>query len=235
MESISPTVAVVEEEQNKALHDWVVKTTTARVLKATAKNLAQLSSEKIDLVLLDVNMPRASGIEILKALEEASTRHLRVVVLWPPGPGTPARKTGTGSPLQSWLNELLERVTSEKEPSPTPGYPQGDWRSVAIPEIAKDLGVSRAALAQILGTNERNLARWVHGESRPKGSREAALQRIRYIHALLIRAFKREVIPRYLREANPGFGGRTPLLALQSQDFRVVEANLLQIVEGVYV
>jgi CheY-like chemotaxis protein len=234
MKLAGPTIAVVEEEKKTALRDWVMKRTSARVLEATPGKLQSLSSEKIDLVVLDVEMPRSSGAEILKALEETSARPLRVIVLSPPTREVPSGMADTSLDLESWLNALLEQTAIAREPLPTSSYPPGDWNSVPVPEIARDLGVSRATLARILATTERNLARWVHGKTRPKGSHEAALQRLRCIHALLLRAFKKEVIPRYLREPNAGLGDRTPLMALLEQDFNPVEASLLQMLEGVY-
>jgi CheY-like chemotaxis protein len=228
-----PTIAIVESRENKTLQQWVEQHTSARVLEATPGNLEQLSSERIDLVLVDVSMLHESGAAILQAMMKISRGSPLKVVLMTANVG-PIEREGTGATrLASWLNELLAEPPTEMGRSPTPGYPQGDWRSVAITEIAQDMEISRATLAQILGTTERNLARWISGKTKPRGNHETTLQRMRYIHALLRRALKREVIPRYLKEANLALGERTPVILLLAHDFAAVEANLLQMVEGV--
>jgi CheY-like chemotaxis protein len=229
-----PTIAIVESRGDKALRDWLAQHTPARILEATPGNLGRLSSERIDLVLVDVRMPRASGGKVLDAMMKIARSSLIKILLITADTGAITKEGKGGTHLASWLNELLERAPVDADRSPTPGYPQGDWRSVTIGEIAQDMQVARAALAQMLGTTERNLARWASGRTKPRGNHEAVLQKIRYIHALLRRAFKREVIPRYLKEANPALGGRTPMMLLLAHDFAAVEANLLQMVEGVY-
>lgn len=121
-------------------------------------------------------------------------------------------------------------------PSPLPHATKaGKWQSVSLNEVVDGMGISRSTLAQILGTTERNLARWIRGETIPKGERDSALQKVKHIYYLLTRAFKKEVIPKYLREPNPSLGGRTPLMVLKSGDFGSVEADLLHLIEGVYV
>lgn len=231
---MQPTIAMIESEEDKVLHDWLARHTPARVLGATPGNLERLSSERIDLVLVDVRMPHESGGKVLEAMMKMARSSPVKIVLITADMGAIGRQGKGGTRLASWLNELLEHAPVETHRYPTAGYPQGDWRSVTIAEIAQDMQISRAALAQVLGTTERNLARWASGKTKPKGNHEAALQTIRYIHALLGRAFKREVIPRYLKEANPALGGRTPMMLLLAHDFAAVETNLLQMVEGVY-
>ncbi len=132
------------------------------------------------------------------------------------------------------LRRILELRRDAAYVSATRAYPQNDWQSVSLVQLADTMQIPRSTLAQILGTTERNLARWVGGKTKPTGNHVAALQRLKYIYALLFRAFKKEAVPRYLKEPNPSLGGRIPLRLLVEHDFATVEADLLQLVEGVY-
>ena len=61
------------------------------------------------------------------------------------------------------------------------------------------------------------------------------MQELKYIYYLLKRALKEEAIPRYLSQPNPSPKGRTPLMGLREGDFHSFEADLQQLIEGVYV
>jgi CheY-like chemotaxis protein len=243
------TIAIVGSKENKALHDWVAKQTSGQVIPSSPAGLKRVLSRHVDLVLVDMKMPEVSGSELLHALRKIRLEPSVPVLLLSPGI---LEEEERASEFAAMLRRLLQEgpeATSQfvtkpkgvlpKSPDMTGGppvlaYPRHDWHGVPVKQLAKQMGIPRSTLARILGTAERNLARWIGGRTKPTGIHEINLQRLKYIYALLCRAFKTEVIPRYLREPNSALGGRTPLMLLTTQDFAAVEGNLLQLVEGVY-
>jgi CheY-like chemotaxis protein len=179
-----------------------------------------------DLILLDINLPQKDGLEVLAAI-----RNLRrgepVIVLTLSAENLELQKTREA--IEKSLQPHTEPVSKESQE-----FTAGKWRDIPLDEVSKGMGISRAMLARILGVSERNLARWIAGDSTPRGSHDQSVQKLKYLFFLLRRAIRQEAIPRYLRASNQSLGGRTPLMVLQDGDFRSVEADLLQLIEGVY-
>lgn len=231
VDGMNRRIAVVEALGHKGIFDFVSHSTKFEVLHTTPKNIAEALSEKVDLIILNLAMPDREGFRILHALREA-TEHAAIPMIVVTAHEVAEEETKAR--IRVALDRLLvieqERVGSLS----TPEYQRGAWRSIPIEEVARGMGVPRSTLARIIGISDRNLARWITGETQPKGDRDAKLQKLKYIYYLLTRALKAEAIPRYLREPNPTLRGRTPLMALQGGDFSSIESELQQLIEGVY-
>jgi len=226
---MNPRIAVVEAGRNKAILKLVSQSIPGIVIPATPQDIERTLSQGVDIVVLDVAMPDNEGLKVLHFLKKAAARSA-IHVITVKGLGSVRVRQEVGEKIRQILLPSHRTLVSPM----TPEYQQGQWQSTSIEEIAKVMGISRSTLAQILGVSERNLARWVAGETKPRGRRDFALQQLKYLCYLLRRALKEEVIPRYLREPNPALGGRTPLLVLQSGDFYSIESDLEQLLEGVY-
>ena len=223
-------IAVIETSKRKKTLDRPLRVPGVEIVRTTTAEdaLKILSEGGVDLIVLDVAMPDVEGIELLHALKKATkSSALPVLVV--------SKESLHGPEIGDTIRRFILRKLGRPGAPPTPEVQRGKWRSIRIEEIAKGMDVPRAKLAQIIGISERNLARWIAGETKPRGHRDSLLQRLKYLYYLLTRALKEEAIPKYLREPNPALGGHTPLWALQTGDFNSVEADLQQLIEGVYV
>jgi len=225
---MSTKIAMVETNRvRQAQIKQILRDREYEIIEATPKGVEKFSSEGWDLLILDVVMPKLKGAEVLNDLIKAAADAGVPVI---PVSGKSLRSENTTKTIR----RFVQRSDAMGAPL-TPEYKQGMWRSLSIVEMAKGMGISRSTVAQIIGISERNLARWISGETKPKGDRDVTLQKIKYIYYLLVRALKKEAIPKYLRAPNPDIGGRTPLMVLQAGDFASVEADLQQLIEGVYI
>lgn len=225
---MNPKIAVVERSKRNETFKRVSRIAEFDVVRTNPQGIGRSLAEGAELILVDMGMPEMEGIEVLRALKKAA-KDAAIPVLVVSVGSVRSKK------IKDTIQRFISRKTGEIGTLSTPEYQRGKWRSISIGEIAIGMGVPRTKLAQIIGISERNLARWVTGETKPKGIRDASLQRLKYIYFLLTRALKEEAIPRYLREPSLGLDGRTPLLALQAGDFNSVESDLQQLIEGVYV
>ncbi len=218
---MNPKIAVVETSKRKKTLARALRVTGVEIVSTTPEEALKTLSEGVDLIVVE-------SIELLHALKKATKSST-----------LPMLVVSEGSLGNKEIKDTIQRSISRKlgriGTLSTPEYQRGKWRSISIEKIASGMGVARGQLAQIVGITERNLARWVTGETKPKGNRDASLQKLKYIYFLLTRALKEEAIPLYIREPSPALGGRTPLLALQAGDFNSVESDLQQLIEGVYV
>ena len=221
-------IAVVERGKHKETFEHVSRIAEFDVVRTTPQGIGRSLAEGAELILLDIGMPEMDGIEVLRALKKAAKDSAAPVLVVSVG-------SVRNKEIKDTIQRFILRKTGDIGTLSTPEYQRGKWRSISIEEMASGMGVPRTKLAQIIGTTERNLARWVAGETRPRGKRDTLLQKLKYIYFLLKRAFKEEAIPLYVREPNPALDGRTPLLALEAGDFNAVESDLQQLVEGVYV
>lgn len=221
-------IAVVERSKHKETFEHVSRIAEFDVVRTTPQGIGRSLAEGAELILLDIGMPEMDGIEVLRALKKAAKDSAVPVLVVSVG-------SVRNKEIKDTIQRFILRKTGDIGTLSTPEYQRGKWRSISIEEMASGMGVPRTKLAQIIGTTERNLARWVAGETRPRGKRDTLLQKLKYIYFLLKRAFKEEAIPLYVREPNPALDGRTPLLALEAGDFNAVESDLQQLVEGVYV
>lgn len=228
---MNPKIAVVERGKHKETFERVSRIAEFDVVRTTPQGIGKSLAEGVELILLDVGMSEMDGIEVLRALKIAAKDTAVPVLVMSSGS---VRSKEIKDTIQRFYNAVL-RKTGDIGTLSTPEYQRGKWRSISIEEIASGMGVPRTKLAQIIGVTERNLERWIAGETRPRGKRDTLLQKLKYIYYLLKRAFKEEAIPLYVREPNPALDGRTPLLALEAGDFNAVESDLQQLVEGVYV
>ena len=229
-----PKIAVVEPDRETGLSRVVSQAAgsilppaTYDVVRVLPADLPSTLSGGVDLVIVDLRMPDQDALRVLHALKaEAKNSAVPVLVL---SAETLAPKD-VAEKIQPFLSKLSLAATRA-----TPERDRGEWRTVDLEDVAKGMGITHAALAQILGTSERNLARWIAGETAPRATREAKVQELKYIYYLLKRALKDEAISRYLSQPNPELKGRTALMVLRAGDFHSVEADLLQLIEGVYV
>lgn len=227
---MSTKIAMVETNKaRQAQIKQILRDRWYEIIEATPQGVEKFRSEGWDLLILDVDvvMPKFKGTEVLNDLIKAAAD--AGVPVFPV-----SEKSLRSEKTTKMILRFVQRSEAMEAPQ-TPEYKHGMWRSLSIVEMAEGMGISRSTLAQIIGISERNLARWISGETKPKGERDVTLQKIKYIYYLLARAFKKEAIRKYLREPNPDIGGRTPLMVLQAGDFASVEADLQQLIEGVYV
>jgi len=227
---MNPKIAVIETSKRKKTLERVLRVPGVEIVRPTTAEeaLKILAEGGVDLIVLDIAMPDVEGIELLHALKKATKRSaLPMLVV--------SQEYLHGREIGDTIRRFIPRKPGRPGAPPTPELQRGKRRSIRIEEIAKGMDVSRAKLAQIIDISERNLARWITGETKPRGHRDSLLQRLKSLYYLLTRAFKEETIPKYLREPNPALGGRTPLSVLQAGDFNSIEADLQQLIEGVYV
>jgi len=226
---MSAKIAVIETGSRKPIFNLFSKDTKLLIIKSTPQKIEKDLSNGLELIILDVAMPNIDSSKILEKIKTAATAGISPIPLIK----YVCEKNLRAKDIEKTVQRIVQNVNIKT--SQAPEYQQGKWRSVSISEIAEGMGVSRAILAQILGTTERNLGRWIKGETVPSGKRDLSLQKMKYIYYLLGRAFKKIAIPKYLRESNPTLRGRTPLMILQAGDFDSLEADLQQLIEGVYI
>lgn len=79
------TVLVIDDDaMNLKMAEFILSKKMYRVLKAASgqKGLALLRQEAVDLVLLDIEMPGMSGVEVLEQIrEEEAIRQVSVIAL----------------------------------------------------------------------------------------------------------------------------------------------------------
>jgi CheY-like chemotaxis protein/transcriptional regulator with XRE-family HTH domain len=227
---MEPRVAVLDRSQEKVLFNLVSQYLPGLVLDAGIEDIERTLSGHIEVVVTDLRIPDDEGLEFLHALRNAGgSRPVHVITLT----GYVSRETT--EKLAATIRKILSREHGPSRGVPMPESDPGKWNRPRLEEISEGMGISRATLARILGVSERNLSRWIKGEAKPGGKRDTTIQRLKYLFYLLQRAFDPPAIPSYLREPNPSLGGRTPLMALEAGDFDALEADLLQLIEGVYV
>lgn len=221
-------IAVIEKGNRKRIFNHVLKDTNMPVIRATPQGIGKDLSSGLGLIIIDITMPSIDSAKLLKEFNKAATAGISLPVI---------KYVSEESLDVEDIEETIRRFAqlTKAQSSLTPEYKQDKWRSATIVEMAKGMGVSHAKLAVILGTTERNLGRWIKGDTTPTGKRDTSLQKMKYIYYLLTRAFKENAIPKYLREINPVLGGRTPLMFLENGDFDSLEADLQQLIEGVYI
>ena len=227
---MNPKIAVIETSKRKKTLERALRLPGVEIVRTTTAEgaLKILSEGGVDLIVLDIAMPDVEGVELLHALKKATKSSALPMLVVSQG-------CLHGREIGDTIRRFVMRKLGRPGAPPTPELQRAKWRSIGIEEIAKGMDVSRAKLAQMIDISERNLARWITGETKPRGHRDSLLQRLKYLYYLLTRALKEEAIPKYLREPNPALGGRTPLSALQAGDFNSIEADLQQLIEGVYV
>ncbi len=226
---MNPKIAVVEPGKSTDLLKAVSRVAgpACDVFQVLPADLPSTLAGGVALVIMDLRLPDKDGLRVLQALKaEAKNAAVPVLVL-----SAEARVTEN---IAENIQPFLSKLSSAATPT-TPERERGEWRSIGIEDVAKGMGITHVALAQIVGTSERNLARWIAGETAPRATREAKVQELKYIYYLLKRGLREEAIPRYLSQPNPALKGRTPLMVLREGDFRSVEADLQQLIEGVYV
>ena len=169
---MNPKIAVVEPAKGTGLSKVVSRAASSilraasyDVLRVLPADLRSTLSAGVDLLIMDLQMPDKDGLRVLHALKaEAKNAAVPVLLLSAQGlaPEYIAEKL---EPFLSKLSPAGIVATSERE--------RGEWRSIGIEDVAKGMGITHANLAQILGTSERNLARWIAGETAPRATREA--------------------------------------------------------------
>ncbi len=226
-------IAVVEPKKTNSLShrvsqaaSMIYQASPIHVQRVLPQELRSTLSGGVDLVILNADLTDQDRLQVLRAMrEEAAEAAIPVLSL--------STETLTAEATAEKIQQLLPRPAGLGLVS-TPERERGEWRSLEIEDVAEGMDLPRSTVAHIIGTSERNLARWIAGQTTPRAARNARVQELKYLYYLLKRALKQEAIPRYLTQPNPSLKGRTPLMALREGDFHSVEADLQQLIEGVY-
>jgi len=108
------TILVVEDNpDNMVLVDEILEDEGFRVLQASTAEagIVQLDSEDVDLVLMDISLPRMSGLEAIRIIKaNNATRDIPVIALT-----AHAMQTDRDKALAAGCNDFLTKPINEDE------------------------------------------------------------------------------------------------------------------------
>ncbi|WP_419921264.1 antitoxin Xre/MbcA/ParS toxin-binding domain-containing protein [Candidatus Poriferisodalis sp.] len=113
----------------------------------------------------------------------------------------------------------METKTKERVAS-TPSTAGASYALVV--ERIRDVGVSSAELAEIVGVGERQVQHWAAGSSRPSAGTREHLVDLYYVVNQLEEIYKPEGVEIWLHSRNRLFGGQRPIEVLRRGEFGVV-------------
>lgn len=91
-----------------------------------------------------------------------------------------------------------------------------------VVEKIRDVGVSSAELAEIVGVGERQVQHWAAGSSRPSAASRDHLVDLYYVVDQLEEVYTPEGAEIWLHSRNRHFGGRRPIEVLRQGGFSEV-------------
>ena len=91
-----------------------------------------------------------------------------------------------------------------------------------VVEKIRDVGVSSAELAEIVGVGERQVQHWAAGSSRPSAASRDHLVDLYYVVDQLDEVYTPEGAEIWLHSRNRHFGGRRPIDVLRQSGFSEV-------------
>lgn len=101
--------------------------------------------------------------------------------------------------------------------------PSGAGASYAlVVERIRDVGVSSAELAEIVGVGERQVQHWAAGSSRPSAGTREHLVDLYYVVNQLEQVYRPEGVEIWLHSRNKLLDGRRPIEVLRQGEFGVV-------------
>ena len=117
-------------------------------------------------------------------------------------------------------------VMDAKTEEPMADSPRTAGVSYALAvEKIRDVGVSSAELAELVGVGERQVQHWAAGSSRPSAASREHLVDIYYVVDQLEEIYKPEGIEIWLHSRNRLFAGQRPIEILRRGEFgRVIDA-----------
>jgi len=104
-------------------------------------------------------------------------------------------------------------------------YPQ-------IVESIRGRVLSGAELGRLTGVSERQVHRWVTGESRPEGGSRARLLEVNFVIQGLRDVYTEDGVEIWLHGPNRNLGGRKPVEMLENGEFREVLLEIQRLTVG---
>jgi transcriptional regulator with XRE-family HTH domain len=87
-------------------------------------------------------------------------------------------------------------------------------------------------LAEVTGTNRRQVSNWASGAHKPAGAKRDRLLEVHYLVTLLREVYTREGAEIWLHGRKRSLGGRRPIDMLREGDFKTVLAAVERLTTG---
>lgn len=108
--------------------------------------------------------------------------------------------------------------------------------TLPYPKLVEDLRgrlLSSQEIGALTGVSERQVHRWITGESRPDGSSRTRLLELNYVIQLLREVYTEDGAEIWLHGPNRILGGAKPIDLLANGDYQSVLVEIQRLTEGI--